>query len=128
MLTSESKERKDKILKLRLTGMTYREIAAETGVSFQYVAMVCAGLNDNAATHFNPGKKYSIYEGIDKWLHQNEITYAKLIRIMGKKEHFSTRAAWSEKLMGKRCLFKEDIDYLLDLTGLSYEDAFRVVM
>ena len=95
------------------TGKTYREIAAEYGVSFQAV--------HQAVTRPTPKTcACCVWPELVCWMEENDMTVAALAENLGV--HWHTLYGW---MTGKNEPRKSNIDALLKLTGWSYEDLFR---
>lgn len=94
-------------------GKTYREIAAEYGVSFQAV--------HQAVTRQAPkiGVCY-VWPELVCWMEENNMTVSDLAEKLGV--HWRTIYGW---MTGRNEPRKRNIDALLKLTGWSYEDLFR---
>lgn len=108
---------------LREKGLTYTEIAKELGISRQAVAQV---LGKEQKAHFRPWTSdRCIYVGVRNWLNENRITMAELIRELGLVRNPALYDRYRRYLDGRTELRKHTIDKLLEITGLTYEEAFR---
>lgn len=106
----------------REKGMTYREIAKKHGVSYQAVA---ASVGRYAPHQFRPFTgKGCVYPNLRKWLNDNEVSRAELLRRMGMVPGGKPIATLSSYLKGECYPRKEYIDDLLRVTGLTYEKLF----
>ena len=114
----------EKFAALRAEGLTYREIAARCGCSYQYVAQV---LSSETKCYFHPfSEKQVIYTGLRDWLNDNKITVTELIRqrygyMVGGQSHHNMTL----RLNGKTQLRMEDIEFFLKLAGKTYEELFH---
>ena len=109
---------------MREKGMTYREIAEECGCSYQNVAMALARRNVARFRCFT--EKGCVYPALRKWLNDNRICVDELLRrIYGHNTGGHTRSRWGEILRGRAELRKQDIDSLIRVTGMTYEELFR---
>ena len=94
------------------TGKTYREIAAEYGVSFQAVQQAATKERKECSCR-------CIWEGLACWMEENDVSVKELAKKIGAS--YSSLRAW---MIGKNDPSKRYIDALLKLTGWSYEDLF----
>ena len=109
---------------MREKGMTYREIAEECGCSYQNVAMALANRNVNRFRHIT--EKGCVYPAIRSWMNENCICVDELMRkIYGHNVGGHTRSRWGEILRGFVEPKKPDIDNLIRVTGMTYEELFR---
>lgn len=113
----------DKYIAERNKGLTYQEIADKYGVTYQAVAQ--------AAGRHTPGrfrvftKKSCIYSGLRNWLNENKISRAELMRRMHLAVCGKTTDRVSRLLRGDTRPNKDDIDLLIQITGLTYEVLFK---
>lgn len=94
-------------------GKTYREIAAEYGVSFQAVQQSVTMERKECSCR-------CIWEGLAYWMEENNVSVKELAEKIGAS--YSSLRDW---MIGKHDPRKRYIDALLKLTGWSYEDLFR---
>ena len=94
-------------------GKTYREIAAEYGVSYQAVQQ--AVTRKKAGVHTR-----CIWSGLSDWMEENNVRVVDIAKTLGVG--WGTVYGW---LTGKNEPRKSNIDALLKLTGWAYEDLFR---
>lgn len=114
-------ERNEKIREMRLSGMTYRDIAEKYGISVQRVQQIAGSVS-----YFRPvSEKDCIYKGIRDWLNENRYSRTYLVRLMYEDTHAMLQEKVSRVLKGSNCT-KKMIDKILDVTGLTYEVAFKV--
>lgn len=114
--------RKEQILSLRSQGMKYRQIAAEVGVSFQYVAVVC-GKSDR--TKFRPMTETDcVYPALRSWINEHGCSRNELVRRLGLQVCGETNARIGKLLRGDSMPAKPMIDRLIATTGLPYETLF----
>ena len=62
-----------------------------------------------------------VYPAIAQWLYEHRCTYAKLAEMIGAPD-----ASVSRWMNGRHKLSKPTIDKILEVTGLTYEQAFLV--
>jgi len=111
---------------MREQGMTYREIAEKCGCSYQNVAMSLAKRNVNHFRHIT--ESGCVYPVLRNWMNENRICVDELLRrIHGHNVGGHTHSRWSELLKGRTELKKHDIDSLLRVTGMTYEELFGEV-
>lgn len=112
----------DLYLEERKKGLTYREIAAKYGVSFQAVA-IAAGKAD--PSRFRPYRgDQVVYPILCKWLNTNKISKKEFIRRMGNIPGGTNSMNLDSWLKGKTYPSKQNIDKMLIVTGLTYEELF----
>lgn len=108
---------------MREEGMTYREIAEKCGCSYQNIAMALARRNVARFRHFT--EKGCAYPTLRKWLNDNRVCVDEMIRrIYGHNIGGHTRSRWDEILRGRVEMKKHDIDSLIRITGMTYEELF----
>ena len=108
---------------LREKGLTYKEIAKELGISRQAVAQV---LSKEQKSYFRPWTADRCpYVGLRNWLNENQIVMAELLRRLGFAPESALHYRYRDYLSGRTELRKHTIDKLLEITGLTYEEAFR---
>ena len=112
----------DLYLEERLKGKTYQEIATQFGVSYQAVAMA---IGKHHPGHFKPvTHKQCVYPNLRRWLNENKVSQAEFLRRIGKAiggRNYEKVRCW---LSGKSYPRKQDIDLMLKITGLTYEELF----
>ena len=103
--------------------MTLQEIAKKHGVTHQCVAMAVCKYN---ISYFRPvTQKQCIYPNIRKWMNDNKVSQAEIIRRMGVEVGGGTSTKFRAWLRGENEPRKRDIDMLLKITGMTYEEMFR---
>lgn len=93
------------------------------GVSKQNVAQACAQYSPKFFKVWTPSK--CVYPNVRKWLNDNKMTTAEMVRRMGCKNHTNTNHSLREILKGNSYPNKLKIDKLLAITGLTYEKFFE---
>ena len=117
--------RTDEYRALRDQGLTYREIAARCGVSYQAVAQVCA---KSKATQFRKiSTKSCAYPSLREWMNAHYVSTAELYRLMNDGDPCIGHASHvlRKRLLGITMWKKDEIDLLLKITGMTYEELFR---
>ena len=115
--------RVDEFESLRAEGMTYKQIAALCGCSYQNVAQMMAKYD---ADKFMPvSKNRCIYDGLRNWMNKNRVGNSEIIRMRnGQYTSGNAAAKLRRQLRGEQLLKKDDIDFFRELTGLTYEELF----
>lgn len=106
----------------RDAGMKYKDIAAKHGVCYQTVAQACASFCRARFTEHKP--ESVVYPNLRRWMNDNKITKAEFVRRMGKVPRSETLAPLSDWLRGDYYPSKKNIDKMLAVTGLTYEELF----
>ena len=102
---------------MRLNGFSLQEIADQFGVSKQYIAQMFPA-SGRAAQHMrNPER--CIYPSIRKYMKQNRMTYSRLAALCG-----CSPTSLYRNLTGEAEITKRTIDKLLEVTQMTYEQAF----
>lgn len=112
-----TKEQKIEAYSMWLDGATIQEIADKFGVSFKYIQQLFPGTIKYIPTYSN----YSnyIYPNIVDYIKRNGIS----ITYLSKKCGISIQAM-RLFLIGKSNGSKKNIDKILEVTGMKYEEAF----
>lgn len=116
-----TKEDKIKAYAMTLDGYTYQSIANEFGVTKQYISSLFGRKLYNA-------KLYDeiIYPNITKWMEENKVTVRSLsIELYSEQSPNVAQTKLSKKLKGERKFTIDDIDKILKITGMKYEEAFE---
>lgn len=111
-------------LSMRDEGLTYREIAARCGVTYQAVAQVCAQSRASQFRKIRP--ENCIYPALREWMNENYVSRAELYRRMHGVPCIG-RAPYvlRDRLTGVSMWRMDEINRLLDITGMTYEQLFR---
>ena len=108
----------------REQGMTYREIAAKHGVSYQTVAQACSRYSPG---HFRPyTAEQVIYPNLRRWLNENKVSRSEFIRRMGNVAESTSFTHVKSWFTGRHYPAKRVIDKMIEITGLTYEDLWEV--
>ena len=114
--------RADLYMKEREQGLTYRAIAEKYGVSYQAVA-IAVGRADPA--RFKPyTEEQVVYPILRRWLNRRKITKKEFIRRMGYIPGGTNSTNLASWLKGMTYPSKQNIDKMLKVTGLTYEELF----
>lgn len=98
-------------------GATYQEVADKFGVSRQYIHKVVDGFWESK---HSVRKSKCIYPNIHAWLKRNRMTQGEFGTKIGVHQGHIWRL-----LSGTTKLTKDRIDQILEITGMSYEEAFK---
>ena len=107
----------------REKGLTYRQIAEKYGVTHQAVSQAC-GRGDPRYHRFIT-EKNCIYKNLRKWMNENAVSFAELLRRLGLESASGNMARLHTQLRGKVELRKSTIDKLIAVTGMRYEVLFK---
>ena len=116
----EREERKKQMIRLYQGGMTYRQIAAEFGISHQRVVQIIGNSKENLFRAVS--KKRCVYSGLRKWLNDNKVSVCELTRRLYGNACGENLNRTRGRLKGNVELTKTYIDKLLKITGLTYEE------
>ena len=104
--------------KMRKKGMSYQEIADRFGVSHQAINVL---FRDGKRVDRKPRNTHQIkYIGIKKYLETNRISIGKFSNMCG----VNSTTLW-RNVIGKSDMLKRNIDKILCVTGMTYEEAFK---
>ena len=111
---------------LRAQGKTYAEIAKVYGLSTQYINQMMARYK---VSQFRPlTDEQCVFVGLRCWMNENKCSMAELARRrFGFFPGGTSMQGWRSKMHGGIQLKKDDIDKLIEITGMSYEELFREV-
>lgn len=116
-----TEERREELREKARRGMTLQQIADEIGVSRQRAAQLTGAVRPMREWN----KTYSVYQGIDNWMKYNRVTYVMLGDMLGYAPGASSSGNLARRLMGEVMLSKDLIDDILEVTGMTYEEAFK---
>lgn len=109
-------------LELREQGLSYTQIAEKLGVSPQAVRQALAKHNPKYFQFVT--EKGCVYKGLREWMNENKVSRAELIRRMGYEPLSETHTRFGNYLSGRSDFRKTNIDGILKVTGMTYEQAF----
>jgi len=101
---------------------TYAEIAAKYGISRQRVAQMIGRWNPYHFQYVKPNS--CVYVGLRNWMNEHRVSRAEIIRRMGLAYNPTTAHRFACKMCGNQPFTIDEIEFLLHLTGLTYEQAF----
>ena len=116
--------KKEQALKLRIEdNMTYNEIANHMGISKAYVANL---LRDTVKTsNFHRWAYDSTpYPVLTQWMNEHQISKMRLALMLGYSPNGNSQYIVYRRIKEGR-LSKNEIDKLLEITGLPYDTLFR---
>ena len=97
-----------------LNGATIREASEKYGVSYQRIQQMFPGVSRR-------GRKYKcIYPNIGSWINLNCATLHKFAELIGVSHESVHNYLAVERLPNKKL-----IDKILEVTGMTYEEAFK---
>ena len=105
----------------REAGMSYKDIAAKYGVSYQCVGDACRKYGVTFRRHSESEVPFPY---LRKWLNDNKVTRSDFARMMGLQPHNKTCDRITAWISGKHDPSKKSIDRMLAVTGLTYEQFF----
>ena len=109
---------------LRAEGATYREIAKRYGCSYQNVAQTMAKRNVKQFRAIT--EKQCCFKGLRDWMNENQISISELARREnGTNMGGCARYCLNERLRGEHEMRMSEIEFFIDMTGLTYEQLFR---
>lgn len=110
----------------RKAGMTFEEIARKHGVSRQAVecSLRKTGEKRGGSKFRVFTEKTCIYPNLRRWLNENRVTQQKFALLVGRNLAASNSSSVGTWLKGKSYPLKENIDQILLVTGLTYEELF----
>lgn len=109
-----TKEDKIKAYAMRLDGASFQQIADEFGVTRQYIHQVIT----KPGGRDRPIRRY-IYPNIAIWMHEKRHSAKALAADIQVSQQCITKI-----LKGKGNPSKQTIDRILEVTGMTYEQAF----
>ena len=125
MTKVERNQRKEWMLQLFESGLTYQEIGDVAGVSKQRVFQLI-GKSDRDSFRYIT-KERCFFDGLRDYLNENRISIKELTRQMYGQLHGNMYSTLKEQLKNKpgfKLLTMAKINKILSVTGLTYEQAF----
>ena len=116
-------QKADLYAKERESGKSISEVAKMYGVSYQAVAQATRKSSHNYFRHYT--EQECVYPNLRKWLNDNKVTRSELMRRMGMTASPTNYGRVSHYLKGRNYPYKNTIDKLLEVTGLTYEEFFQ---
>lgn len=121
---SISKWKKEQALKLRIEeNLTYTEIAQQMGISKAYVALLLKDTVKKPNFH-RWAYDSTPYPVFTQWMNEHQISKMALALKLGYSPSSNSQYIVYKRIKEGR-LTKNEIDKLLEITGLPYEILFR---
>ena len=117
------KERAMDMFKMRLEGATYQEIADKYGITKQRVEGILK-MREPSKKHSNKKYEKCIYKGLREWLQQNNYKLNDLQNLISKNKQSQAGNSLRMKLCGEREFRLSDINKIINLTGMTFEELF----
>jgi transcriptional regulator with XRE-family HTH domain len=112
--------KKQMAIALRAQGFTYQQIGDELGCSKQYIAQV---LGKQSVHNFHVIKASDCaYPRLAKWMNENKVSRSEFLRRCGLLPLGENLARFHRILRGNIEPRKTDIDRMLKVTGMTYEE------
>ena len=108
---------------LRNQGMTYQQIADVLGISKQAVGNSLSRYDYRRFKYIQP--EACVYEGLRVWMNEHHVNVSELVRRLGLQTAPANITRYRQILSGNYELRKATIDKILEITGLTYEQAFE---
>ena len=102
-------------------GDTLQTLADTHGISKQRVAQLVGAVRPMKEWT----KTYSVYSGIDSWMKYHHVTYCAFNVRLGYSPGATSQTNLKRMLMGETEPRKALIDKVLEVTGMTYEEAFK---
>jgi DNA-binding CsgD family transcriptional regulator len=116
-------ERQQKMIEMHEQGMTYEAIGQKLGISKQRVFQLIGDVRKGR--HRTITEKECVYVGIRNRMNENKISRTALSRKVYGTTHPNQYRCLERALKGSNCS-KYVIDNILKVTGLTYEEAFKL--
>lgn len=107
----------------RAQGMRYEQIGKKYGISRQYVYQLIGG--ETKSRFKTLTEKDCIYPNLRKWMNENKVSRVELTRRLFGNGYANNQNYLCNWLKGKRYPLKKNIDRLIKVTGLTYEELFK---
>lgn len=114
--------KKELVIDLKRKGLSNIEISEISGASKSYVYQLCS--TKGYRTHKPITEEQCVYPYLREWLNNRRMSKADFIRLLldaGTTVTHMTLSAW---MAGTQYPSKKNIDIMLEVTGLFYEDLF----
>ncbi len=109
---------------MRKQGMTYQKIADTCGCTRQNVYYALARQEKRIVRKITPER--CVYPALREWMDENRVSVAELLRrIRGEDARGHNRSRFDNVLKGQADPKKSEIDGLMRVTGMTYEELFR---
>ena len=120
----ETEWKQQQAIKLRIEeNMTYQEIADTMGISKEYVSQLLNGIAKRNNFH-RWAWDSSPFPALTRWMNENQMTKMDLATALGYSVSSNSQYIVYKRLREGR-LSIDDVDKLLKITGMTYEELFR---
>lgn len=110
--------------KMRQEGKTYQQIGDTFGISKQRACIIC-GMDINDKPYFHIWTKdRCIFHSLRDWFNIHRFSTKDILEQIGLPVSSSNRIHLRRILNGDVTMKKDDIDRLIALTGMTYEELF----
>lgn len=107
---------------MRLDGMTFEEIGNHFGVSRYYVREAFKVMSETKSIRVPTG---IIYPNLEKWIIENRCGRVNALAREVYEGLPNNISSFYGKLRGKRSICMREIRRILEITGLTFEEAFE---
>lgn len=114
-----TKEQKLEACSMRFDGISIQEIADNFGVTREYIRKITPKISTKSVRSKN--LELYIYPNISRWMQKNRVCASKLSKMIG-----TSASTVTNMLNGSVSTTKRIIDKVLEVTGMTYEEAFCV--
>lgn len=104
--------------RMRLNGASLQECADRFGVSRERIRQIIPGVGERSIRQ--EAYKSCIYPNISNFMYENQYNYHSISKMTG-----FAQVTVSDYLTGKKDMRKRFIDKILDITDMTYEEAFK---
>lgn len=116
-------ERNQQMIEMVREGFTYKQIGRVYGVSKQRVHQI---VSQGDVRYFHPiTKERCIFNGIRNWMNANKVDVASITRKIYGNTSPTCHQKLRSYLVGKNEMRMSTIEKLLEITGLTFEQAFK---
>ncbi len=115
---------KEEVRRLSAAGMKHIDIAKKMGCSKQYINQLCYGIH---STHRRRVSlcEWIVFPEIRQWLFENQICIGKFTQMLGMEPMNGFSDKVTKCLKGEKDFKFREIKKILEITGMSFEKAFR---
>lgn len=121
-MTQENKDRLLEMIKMRIDGCTYQEIADKFGITRQCVHQSIANFTRKEDCVRKSPIDRCIYPNLSKWMYENKINLVRLNKIIGRSLTNTKRT--SQKMRGESEFKISEIKSILKESGKTFEYMF----
>jgi hypothetical protein len=123
-MRSKNEEKIKIMLELRKEGKTYAEISKVCGISKQRVHHLIGKENKELFKPLSAEK--CVFIGLRNWMNENKINVPELTRRIYGHSNPNQQSLIRARITNKTKFQKDFIDNILKITGLTYEEAFKI--